>query len=149
LQAAPGLQAVPVHDVRSAGLQPQVEPFKHWGPGLHVAVQSTHVLPVLPHALGSAPSPQVPAELQQPPLQAEVPEPHAEEHCCDVLSHAFWAGQSPTPRHPHGPLAPLRHWLPLAEFVQSKHPPPFEPHAVGSPPLTHCPADEQQPPLHG
>ena len=67
--------------------QPHVPLASHTWPFAEV-VQSVHLDPVGPHALGAFPATHEPPLEQQPALQAVVPAPHVVEHVCVVVLQA-------------------------------------------------------------
>jgi hypothetical protein len=122
LQASPTGQSALV-------LQPQVMFDRHTLPVVP-RVQSTHVVPVAPHAVFD-----VPGWHEPPPQQPEVhvpPEQPTTQRCVVVLHDPV--GQSPFPLQPQKP--PLgggtfaTHVVPVAFPTQLPQRPPLSPHAV-------------------
>lgn len=93
---------------------------------LLLPTQLVHI--ALPVAQASPPVPgtQV-APLQQPPLQAVWPAPHAGSHACEVVLHEVPNGQSAAVAQPHVPVPQLCPW---AARVQSMQPWPDMPQAL-------------------
>jgi hypothetical protein len=130
-QARPDGQSV-------AALQPHAPATQAW-PALAL-VQSTHALPVEPHAL--APVPLGGTQLmpsQQPPLQTRPA--HAVEQVRVDTLHAWPIGQSAALVQPHAPETQA--WPALA-LVQSTHALAL-PHAPGLVPPAQVPLSQQLP----
>jgi hypothetical protein len=136
LHASPAGQSV-------ATLQPHVPLDSHAEP-LALPTQLVHE-PLTPQAPGALPGAHVPP-LQQPPLHAVCPAPHAVLHVCVVVLQALPVGQSVAALQPHVGVAPVSHTCPIGFPVQSAQM-PAAPHAFDAVPATHW-VPLQHPALH-
>ena len=126
-------------------------PLVHVGPGLHVAVQLVHDLPVVPHASSAPPAAHVPP-LQHPPLHCVFVPRHSVSHWCVIGLHAcpavapLAAAQSVCELHPHVSVegSHTAPFTPAAQTAQIPEPP----HAPGVVPLTQLAPEQQNPPVH-
>jgi len=126
-------------------------PLVHVGPGLHVAVQLVHEVPLVPHASSASPAAHVPL-LQQPPLHCVFVPRHSVSHWCVIGLHAcpavapLAAAQSVCELHPHVSVEGS-HTAPFTAAEQTAQI-PEPPHAPGVVPLTQVAPEQQNPAAH-